>query len=50
MDGEMWDYDSEWSAHHKRHGIFVAHGPDIRNYVDLEGTTIYDLAPTILHM
>ena len=50
MDGKMWDYDTEWSAHHKRHGIFVAHGPDIRNDVDLEGTTIYDLAPTILHM
>ena len=50
LDGKMWDYDYEWSAHHKRHGIFVAHGPDIKNDVELKGTTIYDLAPTILHM
>lgn len=50
LDGKMWDYDYEWSAHHKRHGIFVAHGPDIRNDVEIKGTTIYDLAPSILHM
>jgi len=35
---------------HKRDGIFIAYGVDIRRAAEIEGATIYDIAPTILHM
>lgn len=33
-----------------RQGIFIAHGSDIRRAERIEGATIVDLAPTILHL
>lgn len=38
------------SGDHKLHGIFLAHGPDIKQGANIEGARIIDLAPTILHM
>ena len=36
---------------HRMNGIFIAHGPDIKNAGDYLGRSrIIDLAPTILHM
>ncbi|MGQ9721541.1 MAG: alkaline phosphatase family protein [Candidatus Jordarchaeum sp.] len=46
-----WDYSGNpWSAYHTLQGIFIAYGPDIKNGYWIENATIYDLAPTILHM
>ncbi|RJS86299.1 hypothetical protein CW713_00450 [Methanophagales archaeon] len=39
------------NASHRLNGIFIAYGPDIKGGgKKLEGTSILDLAPTILHM
>jgi len=38
------------SGTHRRNGIFLACGPDIQESYQLEGATIYDIAPTILHL
>ncbi len=49
-------YKSEWgeppfSGWHLREGIFIAHGPEIKESGErLEGLRIYDIAPTILHL
>lgn len=52
-DNEIWidqQNTSFFSANHKLHGIFLAHGPDIKQNATIEGARIIDLAPTILHM
>ena len=38
------------SGSHKRNGIFIACGPNIKQGIGLESARIYDVAPTILHM
>ena len=38
------------SGIHKKEGIFIAYGPDVRQGIQIEGTKIYDVAPTILHL
>lgn len=43
-------YSSSQSGSHRREGIFIAYGPDIREDNEIKGAKIYDIAPTILHM
>jgi predicted AlkP superfamily phosphohydrolase/phosphomutase len=38
------------SGCHRRHGIFIARGPEVRPGDTVEGARILDLAPTILHL
>lgn len=38
------------SGSHRLHGILIAHGPAIRRGQHVEGASILDLAPTILHI
>jgi predicted AlkP superfamily phosphohydrolase/phosphomutase len=38
------------SGSHKKEGIFIAYGPDIKQGYEIRGAKIYDVAPTILHM
>jgi predicted AlkP superfamily phosphohydrolase/phosphomutase len=38
------------SGCHRRHGIFIARGPEVRSGETVEGARILDLAPTILHL
>ena len=38
------------SGTHRKNGIFLAYGPDIKNGARIQSATIYDLAPTILHI
>ena len=38
------------SGCHRRHGVFVARGPDFCSKVRIEGARIVDLAPTVLHL
>jgi predicted AlkP superfamily phosphohydrolase/phosphomutase len=38
------------SGIHKKEGIFIACGPDIKQGHEIQGAKIYDIAPTILHM
>ncbi|NAT10277.1 hypothetical protein C4E22_01780 [ANME-1 cluster archaeon AG-394-G06] len=39
-----------YSGAHKKEGVFIAYGPDIKEEVQIQGAKIYDIAPTILHM
>ena len=41
---------SGWSAIHKKQGIFLVCGRDIKRGATVNGAKIYDLAPTILHI
>ncbi|RLI88766.1 MAG: hypothetical protein DRO62_03075 [Candidatus Altiarchaeales archaeon] len=38
------------SGSHRINGIFIAHGPDIKEGTQIQRAKIYDIAPTILHM
>ena len=38
------------SGCHRRHGIFIARGPEVKQGQAVEGARILDLAPTILHL
>jgi len=47
----LWDFSRKpWSGYHALHGIFLAKGPTIKKGVRVDGATIYDIAPTILHI
>ena len=46
----IFGYSGIWKATNFREGIFIAHGPDIKQGVKIENVKIIDLAPTILHM
>ena len=41
---------NDWEGMHEKEGIFLAHGPDIREGMEIKGVKILDLAPTILYM
>ncbi len=45
----VFDVSNKWVADHRRQGIFLAHGPLIREH-QLEDIKILDIAPTICHM
>lgn len=48
---DIWDFSrTGWSCTHKLNGIFLAHGPTIKKGQKIDEATIYDLAPTILHI
>lgn len=48
---KIWgDTPNDWDGLHEKEGLFLAHGPNIKIGEKIEGTKIYDLAPTILHM
>jgi predicted AlkP superfamily phosphohydrolase/phosphomutase len=42
-------FEMERSAHHRRHGVFIAYGPDIKKGERIEGARNIDVMPTILH-
>jgi predicted AlkP superfamily phosphohydrolase/phosphomutase len=47
----LWSYSKrKFSACHQQNGIFLAYGFDIRKGEQIDGATIYDIAPTILHL
>ena len=47
----LWDFSRKpWSGYHRLHGMFLAKGPTIKKGVRTNGVTIYDIAPTILHI
>jgi len=41
---------SEWGGTHRRDGILVARGPNLRAGAELEKVQIIDIAPTLLHL
>jgi predicted AlkP superfamily phosphohydrolase/phosphomutase len=48
---EKWHRPRErWTGTHQIKGIFLACGPGINKGVEIQGSRIYDLAPTILHL
>ncbi|MFQ5821939.1 MAG: alkaline phosphatase family protein [Candidatus Heimdallarchaeota archaeon] len=48
----FWNHSKEnrWSGCHKPHGIFIAHGPNIRKGIEVGNARICDVAPTILYL
>lgn len=42
--------DAAFSGTHKKEGVFIACGADIKQGVEIEDAKIYDIAPTILHI
>jgi predicted AlkP superfamily phosphohydrolase/phosphomutase len=38
------------TSFHAQKGIFLSYGPDIKAGIEVHGTALYDLAPTILHI
>ncbi|MCP4420600.1 MAG: hypothetical protein GY805_28675, partial [Chloroflexi bacterium] len=50
-DGEIFTEQKRYnSGDHRREGIFIAHGPSFRRGASIEGASILDLTPTILHL
>ena len=39
-----------WSGTHRPEGVFLAWGPRIKHGATIEGVTVYDIAPTVLHL
>jgi len=51
MQRGIWDFSRKpWSGYHRLHGIFLAKGPRIKKSAKVKNATIYDIAPTILHI
>jgi predicted AlkP superfamily phosphohydrolase/phosphomutase len=52
--GQIWSYPSElkenWTGCHKRNGIYFAIGPGIKKGVNINSCSLYDIAPTVLHI
>jgi predicted AlkP superfamily phosphohydrolase/phosphomutase len=44
---ELWSDGGNWSGFHRRAGLFLMSGPDVKRG-EVKGTRIYDVAPTIL--
>jgi predicted AlkP superfamily phosphohydrolase/phosphomutase len=40
----------QWRAGHRSHGIVIACGPHIKTGVKAANATLYDIAPTVLHL
>lgn len=47
---EVFELPRHWRGENKRFGLFLACGPGIRQGSRVEGVSIHDLAPTILHL
>ncbi len=47
---ELFGTDSVWKANHHRDGIFVINGQGIKRGQDIGRVSLFDLAPTILHL
>ena len=47
---DVWGGSRKWRAENKKTGLFMAYGPNIRKVGKVEGVSILDLAPTILHL
>lgn len=41
---------SEWGGTHRRDGILIARGPNVRAGVEVENAQLIDIAPTLLHL
>lgn len=39
-----------WSARHEKHGIFVLHGPAVKKNIEIKGSRVTDIAPTVLYL
>lgn len=53
LDGETLQKTAPFankSGSHRKEGVFIAYGPDIKQGIEIEGAKIYDIAPTILHV
>lgn len=45
---DVFGFGEKWKAENKKYGLFIAHGPDIKQKGKIENISILDLAPTIL--
>jgi len=48
---DLWDFSRKrWSGTHRKDGILLVNGPGIKKGERIDSATIYDVAPTILHI
>ncbi len=47
---ELPDIPASPALEHRKYGIFIASGPDFKPGQDIYGTSLLDIAPTILHL
>ena len=47
---KVFDFPQRWRGENKKIGLFMACGAGIKQGVRVEGVSILDLAPTILHV
>ncbi len=47
---DLFSRPSDWRGENEPAGIFMAYGPSFRSTGQIDGTSILDLAPTILHL
>ena len=45
----IFEQPQRWRAENTVEGVFIAHGPDFRQGIEISNVSILDLAPTILH-
>jgi len=46
----LWNTHPKWRGWHQRNGIFLAYGNSIKKGKTIKQATLYDIAPTILHI
>ncbi len=47
---KVFESPERWWAENKKHGVFMAYGPNIKEGHQIQNVSILDLAPTILHL
>ena len=47
---DVFGFGEKWKAENKKHGLFIAHGPNIKQKGKIENISILDLAPTMLRI
>lgn len=47
--GEIMSGPGRWKAENTRDGLFLAHGPNVATYGEVDPISILDIAPSILH-
>jgi predicted AlkP superfamily phosphohydrolase/phosphomutase len=48
--GNIFEDDSTYKGEHEKHGVFISYGSGIKKGQEVEGTKVYDVAPTILYL
>jgi len=47
---KIWQESHDMTGWHRKHGVFIGYGPDIKKGICINNIKIYDITPTILYM